>query len=168
METDASKMGAAGRAGTAGANDDDEQVLRDMIAAWGEALERRDADAMTVNYAPDVTLFDVKPPYAMRGVQAYRQTWQACFPFLPRRFRAERRDLALTVGADMALCHCLSRLTPVDEPHPAGGTWIRCTVVFARRDGRWQVVHEHGSLPFDPVTERVVYIGESAVEPGCP
>ncbi|MCD9119712.1 SgcJ/EcaC family oxidoreductase [Cupriavidus sp. UGS-1] len=143
----------------------DERTIRQMMEDWARALERRDAAAMTAHYAPDVALFDVKPPYALRGVDAYRATWEACFPYLPRRFRSERKDIVLTVGADLAFCHCLSRLAPVDEPdHPAGGTWIRITVCLQKRDGRWLVVHEHGSLPFDPMTEKVVYIGDTEAE----
>lgn len=97
-----------------------ERAIRQMMDDWARALERRDAAAMTAHYAPDVAVFDVKPPYVLQGVDAYRSTWGACFPYLPRRFRCERKDIALTVGTDLAFCHCLSRIAPVDEPdHPA-------------------------------------------------
>jgi ketosteroid isomerase-like protein len=35
---------------------------------------------------------------------------------------------------------------------------MRATACFRKIGGRWRVVHEHVSLPFDPETEKVAYI----------
>lgn len=31
-------------------------------------------------------------------------------------------------------------------------TWMRITVCLHREDGAWRVLHEHVSVPFDPMT----------------
>jgi ketosteroid isomerase-like protein len=31
-------------------------------------------------------------------------------------------------------------------------TWSRGTRVFQKLDGRWQMIHQHVSFPFDPAT----------------
>jgi ketosteroid isomerase-like protein len=42
--------------------------------------------------------------------------------------------------------------TPDGRPHVIGGAW---TAVFARRDGRWQIVQEHLSdVPAAPAAEQ--------------
>jgi ketosteroid isomerase-like protein len=42
-----------------------------------------------------------------------------------------------------------------------GQTWIRDTAIYRRNEGKWQIDHEHYSVPFDPETSRAVF----AVEP---
>lgn len=137
----------------------DADAILQLMDQWAAALQRRDAAAMSAMYTEDATLFDVKPPWVMHGAQAYRASWEACFPYLPARFEAQRRAVSLQVGGDVAVCHCLSRIAPLDDPqHPAGASWLRITIALRKEQGNWRVFHEHGSLPFDPVTDRVVPI----------
>jgi ketosteroid isomerase-like protein len=35
--------------------------------------------------------------------------------------------------------------------------WSRGTRVFRRRDGRWQMIHQHVSFPFDPASGKAVF-----------
>ena len=44
-----------------------------------------------------------------------------------------------------------------------GDTWLRITVGYRRIDGRWRVVHEHISVPWDPMTGQMVPITDSDV-----
>lgn len=116
---------------------------------------------MTADYAPDVLFYDVKPPHAVSGVGALRANWQACLPHFPARFRTEHRDWTIAVEGDLAFAYGLHRVVPEDEPdHPAGATWIRVTVCYRRVEGRWRVVHEHASVPFDPLTRQVAFIAD--------
>lgn len=36
-------------------------------------------------------------------------------------------------------------------------TWMRDIVVYKRNQGKWQIVHEHYSVPFNPETSRAVF-----------
>lgn len=128
----------------------DEAQIRTLISAWSRALEAKDLDGLTANYAPDMLLFDVKPPYKTVGVAAVRRLWEACLPYFPAAFKSEHRDLDLTVSGDLAFCHGLHHIKPTDDPnHPAGQTWIRVTACYRKVEGKWVVVHEHVSIPFD-------------------
>ena len=136
----------------------DEAEIRELVAAWSQALEERDLDGLTAAYAPDVRLFDIKPPFRTDGVEAVRRLWEACLPYFPAKFRSEHRSLEVTVNGDVAFAHGLHGIRPIDEAHPAGDTWIRVTICYRRIDGRWRVVHEHVSVPFDPETGNVSFI----------
>ena len=136
----------------------DEEEIRALAAAWSKALEAKDVEGLTAAYAPDVLLFDVKPPFRTRGVEAIRQLWEACLPYFPAQFEAERRNFEVTVGDGVAFAHCLHHIRPIGEDSPAGETWIRVTICYRKIDGNWWVAHEHVSLPFDPVTGQVCYI----------
>ena len=36
-------------------------------------------------------------------------------------------------------------------------TWMHATVGYTRQHGRWQIVHEHASLPFHPATSQAAF-----------
>ena len=137
---------------------EDEREIRALAAAWSRALENRGVAGLTAAYAPDVLLYDVKPPFRNRGVEAIRSLWEACLPCFPAAFRSTHRDLEVTVGGDAAFAHGLHRVEPIGAPHPAGASWIRVTTCYRRIGGRWRVVHEHVSIPFDPATGQVAPI----------
>ncbi len=138
----------------------DEQDIRALAAAWSKALENRDLDGMMAGYAPDALLFDLKPPYRRDGADAIRRMWEACLPYFPEKFKAERRDLEVVASGDAAFLHGLHRIEPIGEPRPACETWIRVTVCYRRIGGAWRVTHEHVSVPFDPMTGKVATITE--------
>jgi uncharacterized protein (TIGR02246 family) len=137
----------------------DEAEIRRMIAAWSRALEAKDVDGLTKDYAPDAMLFDVKPPHKLTGAAAIRQVWQDCFPFFPAKFKSEHHDLRLTVGEDVAFVYGLHHIQPIDPPtHPAGQSWMRVTACYKKVNGRWLVAHEHVSMPFDCSTGQIAPI----------
>jgi uncharacterized protein (TIGR02246 family) len=137
----------------------DEQEIHGLISKWSRALEQKDVDGLTASYAPDVILYDVIPPYRAVGIEAIRNIWSQCLQCFPKQFTSEHHDLRLTVSGDTAFVFGLHHIVPIDNPqHRAGETWMRITVCYQRIDGRWLVVHEHVSVPFDPWTGQVAYI----------
>lgn len=138
----------------------DEEAIRELADQWSKALEAKDLEGLTADYAPDALLFDVKPPYKTKGVDAIRRLWEVCLPYFPAKYKSVHRDFEVTVSGDLAFAHGLHQIKPTSEDHPAGGMWLRVTVCYQRRGGKWQVVHEHVSLPFDPATGQVSYITE--------
>ncbi|HEX5657138.1 MAG TPA: nuclear transport factor 2 family protein [Polyangiales bacterium] len=118
----------------------DRDELRSLVASWLEAIRAGDLDGVLARHADDVVLFDVAPPLCHRGLAACREAWA---PFLdggPHR-TFELRELSLHVGADVAFAHALAR-TDQDEE-----VAVRVTLGFAKRGGRWAIVHEHHSAP---------------------
>lgn len=143
----------------------DEAEIRALFAAWARKLEARDLDSMMAGYSPDIVLFDVNPPYKVRGIEAYRASWEACLACLPEKFTSEHRDLEITVSGDAAFAHCLHHIVPVgDASHPMAQTWVRVTVGLHRIDGQWKAVHEHVSLPFEPMTGKVSRITDQDIQ----
>ena len=62
----------------------------------------------------------------------------------------EIHDLDITARDDVAFCHYLSRCggTGPDGKEQIG--WMRATACFRKTNGKWMIVHEHFSAPFDP------------------
>lgn len=135
----------------------DEAQLRHLITDQMSAIGAKDLDRLMHHDAANVVVFDVKPPFQTTGADAWRRTWKASLPCFPASFQTEMRDLRLAVSGDVALAHWLFRFTGMDEDHPAMQTWIRITAGYQRIGGRWQIVHEHVSVPFDPETSQAVF-----------
>ncbi len=129
-----------------------EEEIRALITRWSRALEAKNVDLMMADYAEEAVLFDAVPPYKAVGREAIAKTWKACLPHFPASFRSEHRDLTVEVSGDLALVFGLHHF--VAENHPCGQSWMRVSVGMRRLQGKWKVVHEHVSLPFNPMDER--------------
>lgn len=138
----------------------DEAAVRALIAGWSRALEARDVDGLMAHYAPDAVIYDCVARAVRMDAAGLRAAWTECLPYFPARFRSEHRDLVVEVGGDIAFVHGLHHLVPEEAGHPAGATWMRITACYRRIDGRWLAVHEHVSIPFDPMSGRAVFISD--------
>ena len=131
--------------------------IKEVIDDFMGALSRKDVKRMLSHYAPDVVVFDVKLPFQTKGAVAWKHTWEACIGYFPDSFHIEIHDLYIHVSGDMALSHYLFRLKGKEKEHDAMQTWMRATTGFKKQQGKWKIIHEHGSLPFNPVTREAVF-----------
>ncbi len=125
----------------------DEAIIRELIARWSRAVEAKDSAAIVKDYTPETVLYDVT--YPVVGADAIKAVWEQCFSFCPDRFRSEHSDLKIEVDGDLALVYGMHRFVPEPAGHPCGKFKMRVTVGLRRIDGRWRVLHEHVSIPFE-------------------
>jgi len=128
----------------------DAAELRRLIDDRVRAIRAKDADATLAHYVPDVRSFDVIDPlrYAGRdGVAERLRAWFSQFREGPIGF--ELRDLEIVAGDRVAFCHSLDHVDAVTTGGNRIDVWWRATTCFRKLDGRWMVVHEHSSVPFD-------------------
>jgi uncharacterized protein (TIGR02246 family) len=138
----------------------DETQIRHLIEDWCDALRTRDLDRLMQHYAPGIRFFDAVPPHQHRGAAAYRRTWEQMFAHLPPRIGVELRDLEISASGDLAVMCCLTRITNEETKQDATCGWVRVTVCYERQQVTWRVIHEHVSVPFDPVTSQAAFIRE--------
>lgn len=130
-----------------------EQEIRDLLATWRAALEAKDLDGLTADYAANAVLYDAIPPYKAEGVEAIRTAWECCLPYLPD-FKSVHRDLVIHATNDMAVVHGLHSFE-TEGSHPCSESWVRISVCYRRIRGDWKVVHEHASMPFNPMNSQI-------------
>jgi ketosteroid isomerase-like protein len=82
------------------------------------------------------------------------------FPHLPPRISVQQRDVEITSSGDLAVSHCITRLVNADTNENAAAGWVRVTVCYQRQQGAWRVIHEHVSVPFDPMTGKATFTPE--------
>jgi ketosteroid isomerase-like protein len=134
----------------------DEATIRRQLDTLVQGLRAGDLEVLRPLYATDVVSFDVEPPLQHVGVEAKLKNWAKVFAFFAR-VDYEVRDLAVTVGDDVAFGHFFGRLHGrLGNGTATNGMWVRATLCFQKIDGDWLVIHDQASVPFDIVSGRGV------------
>jgi uncharacterized protein (TIGR02246 family) len=126
----------------------DEAQIRALIDAWAKAVRAKDVDAVLAHFAADVVTFDLAPPLQCAGADALRRSLAAWFPTFRGPVGYEVRDPSITADGDVAFCRSLNRISGTRTDGEQTDVWVRATVGLRRIDRRWQVTHEHSSVPF--------------------
>lgn len=130
--------------------------IRQLIADQQRAIGTKDINQIMSRYAPEIVIFDVKPPFQIQGREAVRRLWEECLPCFPDGFEMETRDLTIATHEGLATAHWLFCFKGQPD-HPAMQRWMRATVVCQKHQGLWQILHEHISVPFDPSNAQAVF-----------
>lgn len=135
----------------------DETAIRSLIQAWAKAACAGNLEGVMALYAPDVIAFDAIGPLQHKGAEAYRNHWQMCLSYMPSggQMIMEPHEVRVTVSADIAFAHYLSRCGHIDDKGQEQIGWMRATVCCRNTADGWRIVHEHYSSPFDPQTMKV-------------
>jgi uncharacterized protein (TIGR02246 family) len=139
-----------------------EAEIRRMIKAWSNALEAKNLDGLVADYVDDAVLYDAIPPYKTVGRDAIREVWANCLPYFPAEFKSEHRDIVVHVAGDTAIAFGLHHFIPTPADDPCGQTWMRVTVGYRRINNKWKVIHEHISVPFNPMNSQVWFVRDPA------
>jgi uncharacterized protein (TIGR02246 family) len=125
-----------------------------------EALEKRFAAAfnakdvgkiMAVYSRTGLFVYDATPPRAYVGWAAYKKDFEDFFKEgFPGPIKFSIADLAVTVSGDMAYSHSTQTIDAPGNAIPK--LVVRVTDVYRKAGDRWQIVHEHVSVPVDMAT----------------
>lgn len=124
-----------------------EARIRERIEAWAKSVRARDIDGIMASHAPDILLFDVRPPVQSRGIDAYRKSWEQFFPWFGDSGIFDISELRVTAGNDVAFCHGLIRCNGTGTSGGKVELVVRLTVCYQKINGQWMVTHEHHSEP---------------------
>jgi ketosteroid isomerase-like protein len=126
----------------------EEQILK-LMDARIEAVRTKDVNASMSNLASDVLSFDVVNPLQRVGSDESRRRAEEWFISFDGAIGYEIRDLSITAGDEVAFSHGLSHVSASKKDGGQLDMWWRTTVCFSKVEGKWNVVHEHNSVPFD-------------------
>lgn len=129
--------------------EEDEATIRQQIDSIVQGIRAKDLEALRQLYATDVVSFDVEPPLQHAGIEAKLQNWAKVFTSF-QDVNYELRDLALTVGDDVAFAHGFGRLSgTLRDGTATRGMWVRGTFCFRKTGRVWLIAHDQASVPFD-------------------
>jgi uncharacterized protein (TIGR02246 family) len=134
----------------------DEAAVRAVIDALTTAVRAKDVEAMLAQCAPDIVTFDMVPPIKHEGADAIRRLWARTLAEFDPPVDYEFRELQITVGDDVAFARSLNRFGGTKAGGKSIVNWLRSTLAFRKIDGKWKIVHEHISVPFDMETGKAI------------
>jgi uncharacterized protein (TIGR02246 family) len=132
--------------------DDPERELRALVEERVAAVASRSAAPLAAHQHPDVVAFDVLPPLRSRGNAAVEARTQAWFDGYAGDIGYEVRDLEVSASQDLGVCWFVYHVSGTLHSGDVVDMWVRATLCFRREGGRWLIVHDHESVPFDPAT----------------
>jgi uncharacterized protein (TIGR02246 family) len=129
-----------------------ERELRDLVDERVRAVRERDSATLAVRPAEDVITFGVLPPLNSRGSQATVEHLRAWFDGYDGPIDYSTHDVQASAQGDLGFCSYLYHVGGTLKTGDQVNMWVRATLCCRRIDGRWRIVHDHESVPFDPAT----------------
>jgi ketosteroid isomerase-like protein len=126
---------------------ENEAAVRKVIESWAAAVRRKDIPAILQNHSADFVMFDVPPPFQIKGIEAYRKSWDLFFSWSADPIPFDIMEMNVTAGQDVAFAVMTMRCA---EPGADGGRKpldFRLTVGLRKIGGQWTITHEHHSIP---------------------
>ena len=127
----------------------DERQIQALLQARLAALRARDAGQFVAAFDSSIVKFDLAPPLRETGpgvldpagMQWWLDTWDG-------ELIVELAELSVTVGGDVAFCHCLQHIQGTRTDGEKQNMWTRSTLGLKKIDNAWKITHEHSSAPF--------------------
>jgi len=131
---------------------DSESALRAVVDERVAAVAAKDPTPLAARQHPDIVAFNVLPPLHTRGNAAVEEATRAWFDAYASEIGYEVRDLQVTSDGDVGFCSFLYHVTGTLKAGGEVDMWVRATLGCRRIDGRWLIVHDHESIPFQAAT----------------
>lgn len=130
----------------------EENRIRERVETWAKALYAKDLDTLMALYAPEMITFDLMPPSQVDGVDRYRKNFERWFISMPGPIAYNVENLHVFANNEVGFCYYLSHIQAKRANGEKADYWVRVTVGFEKRRGKWLIVHDHISMPFDMET----------------
>jgi ketosteroid isomerase-like protein len=128
-------------------NTNDELAIRELIESWASAVRRRDLDSILRNHSADILMFDLPPPLQVKGIQAYKATWDLFFSWARDPVVFDIKEMSIAADNNVGFVAAIMRCAGTEANGENVEFDFRLTVGLRKIDDQWIVVHEHHSLP---------------------
>jgi uncharacterized protein (TIGR02246 family) len=125
----------------------DEAAIQELVEDWARAVRAKDLKGILANHSPEMLMFDVPPPLASKGIDAYRKTWDLFFSWSDDPVAFDFNEMAVTAGNDVAYVTALMRCAGTETNGERIKLEFRLTIGLRKIGGQWTVMHEHHSIP---------------------
>ncbi|GAN30643.1 TPA: nuclear transport factor 2 family protein [Legionella pneumophila] len=132
-------------------------IIHKLIEEYANAARDKDIDKIMSHYAPDIRSFDAVSQLQFKGAGDYRKHWQTCLSFCPGPTVFEVHQLETLVDNNLAVSYYLTYCGGTNEKGETQGGWMRGTMVHCKMNGKWKIMHEHYSIPFDMKTGNTLF-----------
>jgi ketosteroid isomerase-like protein len=126
-----------------------EDVIRQRVEDYAQAISAKDIDRVMSFFAPNLVSFDIAiKTLRYIGADNKRREWQKAFAAYSS-IAYQVRDLSVTTHGELAFVHAVNHVNGTLASGHTTDMWVRWTACFQRIDGVWLVAHDHVSVPAD-------------------
>jgi ketosteroid isomerase-like protein len=115
---------------------------------WSGLTAAKDLDGLMEHTAPDIVSYEHAAPLQHIGIDDVREVCRRGLESSPGRIDFDIPDLTVHADGDLAVARGLDRIFA-----DGAESRSRATRVFERRNGQWQMVHQHRVDPGDQVIQ---------------
>ncbi len=129
------------------ATNDDVSQIQALEKNYIDAMNAKDLNGIMSVYVPDDSLivFDSIPPRQYVGANAYRKDYESVTAGFPGPWHVELIDWKIDTEGNLGYGHGFFHFVATDKDGKAWDSTMRMTDVYRKINGKWLIVHEHGS-----------------------
>jgi len=120
----------------------DKEILVSLVKEMTESFTGLQS---TKHWAEDALWFDI-PPMAVKGKEKSCEVFENAFRQL-EKINVEIRSIEVFVNGDMGVVCSVQQWTILPKNGTENVLMVRQTNCFERRDGVWELIHQHDSIP---------------------
>ena len=125
----------------------DEARIRDLVEGWARAVRSKDLPGVLRSHSPDMLMFDVPPPFQLRGIEEYEKSWSLFFSWAHDPVVFDIKEMNVTAGSDVAFVAAAMQCSGREASGEDIELDFRLTIGLRKIDDQWIIVHEHHSIP---------------------
>ncbi len=126
------------------------EQIQHIVRQQEQAIRNKDIETSMTPYSSNTLSFDLVNSLQKVGIDACRERLQIWLAQFPGPISYEIENLAITAGEDIAYSHSINHINGSLSSGDVINMRWRATVCYQKIDGQWLIIHEHGSIPFDP------------------
>ena len=113
-----------------------------MHEQWSDRTAAKDLDGLLEHIAPDIVSYEHMGALRYTGIDDVREVRRRGLESSPGRIDFDVPDFTVPMNGDLAVAWGLDRIFADGVESRSRGTFV-----FERRNGQWQMVHQHLSIP---------------------
>lgn len=141
--------------------------IRTAQESIAHGAETRNLDLIMSNYLRSDTLFvfDVYPPTAYIGWNAFRKDWSDFLDGIKGPITYQMVDMDVATDGKMGYVHVIEHIAGVDHKDQPVEINMRITELYRKINGKWLIEHEHASVPVDIKTGKADLLSRKDLAP---
>lgn len=129
-----------------------ESEIRDLLNKRTEATRIKDVGSLMESFASDVLSFDVIDPLQFKGSKAIKERMEQWFSTFEGSIDLDINELHITANDEIGFCSGLNHVHGTKTDGVVLDMWWRSTLCLKKINDKWQILHQHNSVPFNTET----------------
>ena len=124
-------------------------AIRAEVERFRQAILHKDMQGVARYYwnSPDIVIFDTIPPLSYVGWDSFRKDWEGFFDGFKEITVYDWSDVHIEAEGNLGWMRAIVHIVGTLQDGKPLNMTFRDTAIFERKNGKWVVVHDHGSVP---------------------